>query len=90
MGGVPACIDPMWLKAAEVTAATFVDLLEHPAEVERARAEFVERTGGGIGGSKWIAPLLGANFPAPIHYRWPEYVETARGPEYSVPDPATV
>ncbi len=88
MGGMPACIDPMWLKAAEVTAATFVELLENPAEVARARAEFRERTGGGIGGSKWLAPLLGENFPAPINYRWPEYVETPRGPEYSVPDPA--
>lgn len=90
MGGVPACIDPMWLKAAEVTAATFVELTENPAEVERAQAEFRDRTGGGIGGSKWLAPLLGEKFPAPIHYRWPEYVETPRGPEYSVPDPAMV
>ena len=88
MGGVPACIDPMWLKASEVTAATFIELLERPSELERTRAEFAERTGGGIGGSKWLPPLLGEKFPAPIHYRWPEYVETARGPEYTVPDPA--
>lgn len=87
MGGHPACIDPMWLKAAEVTGATFVGLLERPTLIERARAEFVERTGGGIGGSRWLAPLLPKDFAAPIHYRWPEYVETARGPEYTIPAP---
>ena len=87
MGGHPACIDPMWLKAAEVTGATFVGLLERPALLERARAEFVQRTGGGIGGTRWLAPLLPKDFVAPIHYRWPEYVETARGPEYTIPAP---
>ena len=88
MGGVPACIDPMWLKAAEVTAATFVELLERPEALAAARAEFAERTGGGIGGERWLAPLLPRNCPAPIHYRWPEYVSTARGEEYTVPDPS--
>jgi aminobenzoyl-glutamate utilization protein B len=87
MGGHPACIDPMWLKAAEVMGATFVGLLEQPALLEQARAEFAERTGGGIGGMKWLAPLLPKDFAAPIHYRWPEYVETARGAEYTIPAP---
>ncbi|WP_235692012.1 zinc-binding metallopeptidase family protein [Elioraea tepida] len=88
MGGVPACIDPMWLKAAEVTAATFVELLERPEALAAARAEFERRTGGGIGGTTWLGPLLPRNFPAPIHYRWPEYASTPRGEEYVVPDPA--
>ena len=85
MGGVPACIDPMWHRAAEVIATTALDLLTDPAKLESAKAEFRERTGGGIGGTKWVAPLLPKDFQAPIHYRWPEYVTTPRGEEWTVP-----
>ncbi len=85
MGGVPACIDPMWSKAAQVIATTILDLMTKPDALEAAKAEFSERTGGGIGGTKWVAPLLPADFEAPIAYRWPEYVETARGREWSAP-----
>ena len=85
MGGVPACIDPMWSKASAVIATTLIDLLTDREGLERAQAEFRERTGGGIGGSKWVAPLLPPDFQAPIGYRWPEYVETPRGREWTVP-----
>ena len=85
MGGVPACIDPMWSKASAVIATTLIDLLSDPSLLEKAQAEFCDRTGGGVGGSKWIAPLLPADFKAPIGYRWPEYVETPRGREWTVP-----
>ena len=27
-------------------------------ELEKAKADFMERTGGGVGSSKWVAPLL--------------------------------
>jgi hypothetical protein len=27
------------------------------------------------------------NFPAPVHYRWPEYVTTPRGEEWWIPTP---
>ncbi|MBE2277519.1 MAG: amidohydrolase [Rhodobacteraceae bacterium] len=84
MNGDPACIDPMWSKAAEVISTTIIDLMTVPAILERAQAEFRERTGGGIGGSKWIAPLLPADFEAPVGYHWPEWVETPRGPEWSI------
>lgn len=84
MGGVPACIDPMWSRASAVIATTLLDLLTDGEGLARAQAEFVERTGGGIGGTKWTAPLLPANFEAPIGYRWPEYVATPRGVEWSV------
>ena len=85
MGGVPACIDPMWSKASAVIATTLIDLLTDREGLERAQAEFRERTGGGVGGSKWVAPLLPPDFQAPIGYRWPEYVETPRGREWTVP-----
>jgi len=66
--------------------ATLVELMTSPAEIARARAEFVERTGGGIGGSKWVPPLLPKGFRAPVHYRWPECVTTPRGEEWWIPN----
>ena len=75
MGGVPDCIDPMWSKAAAVIATTLLDLLTDPAHLEAAQAEFRERTGGGIGGTRWVAPLL----PKPIS--WPR--SATAGPNMS-------
>lgn len=88
LGGFPATIDPTVICAAKTIAGTIVDLLAHPGELAKARAEFEERTGGGIGGSEWLAPLLPADFEPPIHYRWPEYVDTARGSGWTVPEGA--
>ncbi len=88
MMGVPSCIDPMWSTAGRVIGATIIDLLTDRAALERAQAEFRERTGGGIGGSKWVAPLLPKDFPPPVNYRWPEYVTTVRGEEWTVPTAA--
>ena len=85
LGGFPATIDPTVRCAARAIGATIVDLLTRPQEVERAKAEFRERTGGGIDGERWLAPLLPKDFPPPIHYRWPEYVTTARGEEWWIP-----
>ncbi len=85
MGGVPACIDPMWSKAAQVIATTLIDLATDRNALGEAQSEFRARTGGGIGGSEWVAPLLPSDFQAPIHYRWPEYVVTPRGEEWTVP-----
>ena len=52
LGGLPAAIDPGLFIAAKTMAATFLDLLAHPEMLERAKAEFNERTGGGVGGSE--------------------------------------
>ena len=50
--------------AGKTIAGTILDLLTVPGELEKAQAEFNERTGGGVGGSAWVAPLLPARFPA--------------------------
>jgi aminobenzoyl-glutamate utilization protein B len=88
MGGVPVCIDPMWLTASKVIATTILDLLTDGVSLDKAQAEFRERTGGGIGGSRWVAPLLPREFAPPVHYRWPEYVSTVRGEEWTIPTAA--
>jgi aminobenzoyl-glutamate utilization protein B len=88
IGGVPACIDPMTFTAGKTIAASLVDLLTSPDELANARAEFEERTGGGVGGTRWVAPLLPRDFAAPVDLRWPEYVTTPRGEEWWIPTPA--
>ena len=61
---------------------------KRPALLKQAQDEFAERTGGGIGGARWVAPLLPKDFRPPVDLRWPEYVQTARGEEWWIPTPA--
>jgi aminobenzoyl-glutamate utilization protein B len=82
LGGVPACINPSIFVAGNTIAATLVDLLRSPAARQRAQDEFRPRTGGGIGGSQWVTPLLPKDFPPPVELRWPEYIQTVRGEEW--------
>lgn len=77
LGGLAPCIDPMIEVAAKTIAFTALDLLEGRERLSAAKAEFLDRTGGGIGGSRWIAPLC--DYDPPVHFRWPEYVTTPRG-----------
>ena len=86
LGGFAPAIDPLWYTAGRTIGATLVELMTSPAEVARARAEFALRTGGGIGGTNWVPPLLPKGFRAPVHYRWPEYVTTPRGEEWWIPN----
>ena len=83
LGGIAATIDPMVVCAGKTIALTALRLIEDAAAREAARREFEERTGGGVGGTQWLAPL--ADYPAPIGFRWPEYVETARGRDWWIP-----
>ena len=83
LGGIPATIDPMVQTAAKILALTALRLLEDPAARQAAMDEFRERTGGGIGGSAWLAPQC--DYAPPIHFRWPEYVTTARGRDWWIP-----
>jgi aminobenzoyl-glutamate utilization protein B len=85
LGGIPATIDPTIRTAAKAIGATLIDLLTDAELLAAARAEFVERTGGGIGGERWQPPLLPADFKVPHQLRWPEYVTTARGEEWCIP-----
>ncbi len=85
LGGIPACIDPMIETAAKTIAGTIVDLMTKPELLAAAKTEFEQRTGGGIGGSNWIAPQLPRDFRPPIDARWPEYVTTTRGEEWWIP-----
>lgn len=83
LGGIPATIDPMVTTAAKVLAASAVRLLEDETARAAALAEFRDRTGGGVGGSNWMPPLC--DYDPPIHFRWPEYVETPRGRDWWIP-----
>ncbi len=54
LGGIEATIDPMITSAGRTIAGTILDLLTEPAHLKAAKAEFKQRTGGGIGGkSGW-------------------------------------
>jgi aminobenzoyl-glutamate utilization protein B len=83
LGGIPATIDPMVETAAKVLATSALRLLQDHKAREAAMDEFKARTGGGVGGSQWIAPLC--DYEPPIHFRWPEYVTTARGRDWWIP-----
>ncbi len=83
LGGIPQTIDPMVTTAAKVLAHAGLRIQQDADARKAARAEFDERTGGGIGGARWIAPLC--DYDPPIHFRWPEYVETARGRDWWIP-----
>lgn len=85
LGGIPQTIDPMVICAAKVLAISALRLLEDEASRDVAMDEFVRRTGGGVGGSNWIAPLC--DYEPPIHFRWPEYVTTPRGRDWWIPTP---
>ena len=88
LGGYGPCIDPTVLSAAKCIGASIVDLLIHPEVLKSARDEFLTRTAGGVGGTKWVAPLLPADFDPPVNFWWPEYVDTVRGTEWMIPTKA--
>ncbi|MEM7206260.1 MAG: amidohydrolase [Pseudomonadota bacterium] len=82
LGGIRETIDPMINCASKTIAATVIDLLTQPELLQKAQDEFDQRTGG-VGGEKWIAPLC--DYESPHQFRWPEYIETARGWEWWIP-----
>ncbi len=87
LNGFSPCVDPGVTVASKTLGITIVDLLTNPYELSQAKSEFIERTGGGIGGSKWIPPLLAKDFYPPVDLPWPEYINTQRGFEWSLTKP---
>ncbi len=83
LGGLKPTIEPTLDVTGQVIGMTIVDLLSDGHSLKAAQAEFVERTGGGKGGTKWIPPLC--DYAPPLDFKWPEYIETVRGREWVVP-----
>jgi aminobenzoyl-glutamate utilization protein B len=84
LGGIPETIDPMILSAAKTIAGTIIDLVSDEAALAGAAAEFMERTGGGIGGERWQKPLC--DYPPPIDFPWPRYIEAEKGRQWWIPE----
>jgi len=85
IGGVPDLVNPGMFVGSKTIAATIIDLINDPEKLNRARREFKGRTGGGIGGDKWVAPLLSEGFIPPVDLPWPEYVERDGDREWHMP-----
>ena len=79
LGGAPSCIDPTVKTAGKTIAATILDLMSNPGVLARAKAEFAERKSRAADPSPWC------DYPAPIDFPWPEYVETPRGRAWWIP-----
>jgi aminobenzoyl-glutamate utilization protein B len=79
LGGIPATIDPTVRSAGRTIAATILDLLTDAEGLARARREFDERK------SAAEDPLPWCDYPPPIDFPWPEYIETPRGREWWIP-----
>ncbi|MFP7570005.1 amidohydrolase [Marivita sp. S2033] len=79
LGGIRETIDPTVQTAARVLAHSALRLLTQPDTRAASWAEFETRktTQGNI------PPL--ADYPAPIAFNWPEYVETPRGRHWHLP-----
>jgi len=83
LGGFAPAIDPSIFAAARCLGATLIELATAPEALARVGDEFKRRAAG----RKRVAPLLAADFRAPVDLRWPEYVTTARGVEWWIPTP---
>ena len=77
LGGIPETIDPTVQCAARVLARSALRVLTDGSALRRIRTEFEART------SDPIAPL--ADYPPPIGFSWPEYVQTPRGRDWWIP-----
>ena len=84
LGGIPETIDPMVNTAAKVLAGSALRILQDADLRKVMKDEFDDRTGGGVGGTNWIPPQC--DYDPPIHFRWPEYITTARGHEWWIPN----
>lgn len=79
LGGMPETITPTVLSAAKTVGLTLLDLVTDGDLRERAAAELAERRA-----ENPIPPLC--DYEPPIGFRWPEYVTTARGEDWWIPN----
>ena len=79
LGGIPAAIDPTIDTAAKTVAATIIDLMTDKAALTRAQVEFRQRKSAASDPGSWC------DYPPPLDFPWPEYVETPRGREWWIP-----
>jgi aminobenzoyl-glutamate utilization protein B len=79
LGGIPATIDPTIRTAARTIAATILDLMTDREALAEAGREFAERKAEAGDPHPWC------DYPPPIDFPWPEYVETPRGRSWCIP-----
>jgi aminobenzoyl-glutamate utilization protein B len=84
LGGLPETIDPMIEAAAKTIAGMMIDLMTDESMLAAAKAEFAARTGGGIGGGRWLKPLC--DYSPPIDFPWPRYIETGSVRAWWIPE----
>ena len=83
LGGIRETIDPMIDCAGKTIGCSVIDFLTDSELMKVAKEEYLERSGGGINGDRWQAPLC--DYEPPIHFRWPEYITTKRGSSWWMP-----
>jgi aminobenzoyl-glutamate utilization protein B len=83
LGGIPVCIDPTIEAAGKTIAGTILDLITDRDALARAQAEFRQRKAESLDPGHWC------DYPPPLDFPWPEYVETPRGREWWIPATAT-
>jgi aminobenzoyl-glutamate utilization protein B len=79
LGGIAACIDPTIEVAAKTIAGSVLDLMTDAPALERAQAEFRQRRAASPDPDPWC------DYPPPLDFPWPEYIETPRGREWWIP-----
>jgi aminobenzoyl-glutamate utilization protein B len=79
LGGIPCVIDPTVRTAGRTIAGTILDLMTDSEALAGAKREFEERKAKSDDPNPWC------DYPPPIDFPWPEYVETPRGREWWIP-----
>ena len=83
LGGIPATIDPTVACAAKTIAGTILDLMSDAEALAAAKREFAERLEREADRQPWC------DYPPPLDFPWPDYVETKRGRQWWIPATAT-
>jgi len=82
LGGIAATIDPTIACAAKTIAGTILELMVDDAELGRAKAEFAERRAASDDPDPWC------DYPPPIDFPWPDYVQRPSGRSWWIPETA--